>query len=95
MLEQALNHEDSFVRAPHVQRSYCRGGAALWDPESDAFFHLNDTGAEIWEHLSRPSTLSSLLRKLSRDFDASPETMGPAVRAVLRDFIKNGLVKTG
>lgn len=95
MLEQALNHETSFVRAPQVQRSYCKGGAALWDPESDAYFHLNDTGAEIWEHLSRPATLPALLRKLSRDFDASPEAMEPAVQALLRDFVKNGLVKQG
>lgn len=93
MSQPKLNSDSTFLQAAHVEQSFCHGGVALWDTQQDAYYHLNDTGAEIWQHLQQPSSVSSLVRKLGRDFDAPPATLRSSVETLVRKLIDNDLVR--
>lgn len=81
-----------YQRAAHVKQSYCRGGVALWDERSDSYYYLNDSGAELWQHLASPCSEAALLRKLSRDFEATSAEMQDSVRPLLKKLVADGLV---
>lgn len=94
MTSASSHTERVYAQAPQVEQNYCQGGVALWDCRNEEYYHLNDSGAEIWQHISRPSTLPALLRKLSRDFDASPGQMRDSVKGLLTQLTAAGLVES-
>lgn len=87
------NTSAKYQRAAHVKQSYCRGGVALWDERNNSYYYLNDSGAELWQHLAFPCSEAALLRKLGRDFDATNTEMQDSVRPLLKKLIADGLVR--
>lgn len=89
----SFNTSAKYQRVAHVKQSYCRGGVALWDERSDNYYYLNDSGAELWQHLAFPSSEATLVRKLGRDFEATHTEMQGSVRPLLKKLLADGLVR--
>ncbi|MDR4504399.1 MAG: PqqD family protein [Candidatus Scalindua sp.] len=67
--------------------------AVLLHLGTKAYFTLNETGVRIWGLLSGDLTLDEIGTKLLEEFDVSPEKAGESVLALVRELVREKLVK--
>jgi len=64
----------------------------LLNPERDNYIGLDAIGRAVWDLLAEPSPVEALCRRLSEDFDATPEQIATDVIAFLDELVDEGIV---
>lgn len=67
--------------------------AVLFDPNTNRFFVLNDTGSFLWSQLSEPTTAQHLAGQISKSFDSVESAVAlPDVEEVLKQMLSHQIV---
>ena len=64
----------------------------LVNSKNDEYSYLNTTGAEVWQMIAEGVSQSEIVKKLSGEYDTSPETIKKDIDAIIDDLIKSKLI---
>jgi hypothetical protein len=67
-------------------------GAVLVNLASNEVFEFNDTGAAIWDHLSRGESIDEVVPRLMATFEVDRETAEHDVAAFVDELTSRGLL---
>lgn len=70
------------------------GGAVLVHLGTNKVFELNETGAKVWELLSRGRNRREILQRLVEDFDVEPTRADTGLTEVLEQLEREGLLRS-
>ncbi|MFA6092713.1 MAG: PqqD family protein [Elusimicrobiota bacterium] len=68
--------------------------AVLLDTETSEYYSLDPVAADIWELLSEGQTPAKIALSIAEDYDEKPARVSADVRALIEEFLKEGLVVT-
>lgn len=79
-----------------AQQVSCKidGEVAILHLDRAIYFGLQGAGAEIWEALEQPRSVSELRDMLVEAFDVTPEQCESDIVGILASLAKEGLVET-
>jgi hypothetical protein len=69
------------------------GGAALLDLRSSTYFSMNPVGAEVWQLIQTPRSVSEIQKSLLERYDVHPEKCLHDLTAILRHLLQQGLIR--
>jgi hypothetical protein len=84
--------ELKFVAMKEVVDSDLGGDRALLDLKNNTYFTLNPTGAEVWNAMQEPQTLTALVEVVTDKFDVSADLCRPDIEQLLQQLISADLV---
>lgn len=79
----------------HIRSIVDHDGAVILDPENDAFYGANSTGAYIWSRLIRGEAVEQIARDLAADTATELERVLPDVEAFIQDLKDKRLFRFG
>jgi hypothetical protein len=59
------------------------------------YFGLNTVGARVWELLTKPTDVRSIVAVIVSEYDAPEQAITDDVLKLIADFVEHGLVVTG
>lgn len=68
------------------------GSAVMMDIMTGKYYNLGEIGGRIWELLEEPMTVSSLVEKLTAEYDVSAEQCRSDVAPFLDKLLERGLL---
>jgi hypothetical protein len=89
-----MNQPDQrFVARPDVVDCDIGGDRALLNMQSNTYFTVNPTAAEIWLALKAPKSVDDLVGVVTDAFDVTEDRCRPDVETVLADMLAAGIVE--
>jgi Coenzyme PQQ synthesis protein D (PqqD) len=67
----------------------------ILNPGRDNYVGLDAVGRAVWDLLEQPHEVAELCRKLSRDFDATPEQIAADLLPFLTEITDEGIARVG
>ena len=61
--------------------------------DSGVYIGLNEVGARVWDLIETPRDLGDLCKKLSEEFETTPQACRPEVEAFLAQLERRGAIK--
>jgi hypothetical protein len=80
------------VRVEGVLSSPVDDEVVLLDPHRDSYFGLDAVGRSVWELLEQPHRVDHLCRRLSTQFEATPEQIAADMVPFLEKLTTKGIV---
>ena len=79
-------------KSTHQVSSQLDGEVVLLDINTGDYFKIDPVGSRIWELLEEPTTLSSLCKTLTAEFDISAERCRADVTTFIEKLVSLSLV---
>ena len=83
-----------FFRNPDLVSTDMDGETVMMSIDKGAYFGIGGIGTDIWELLSMPHTLDSLVAAICTDYDVSAPDARRDIASFLDRMVENDLVKT-
>jgi hypothetical protein len=80
------------VRDQNVLSSSVEEQAVLLNLEKGSYYTLDAVGADIWQMLHEPITVSEIITRLLQDYDITPAQVENDVLELLADLGREGLI---
>ena len=71
------------------------GSAVMMDIMTGKYYNLGQVGGRIWELLEEPMTLSTLVEKLTAEYDVSADQCRADIIPFLQKLLDSGLLIEG
>ena len=68
------------------------GSAVMMDIMTGKYYNLGEVGGRIWELLEEPATLSTLVQKLTAEYDVGAERCRADILPFLNILLERGLL---
>ncbi|HYZ79488.1 MAG TPA: PqqD family protein [Gaiellaceae bacterium] len=81
------------VNSPNVIHETIEGEVILIDLKTGTYYSLRETGAAIWEAIDRGAGLDEIEGALELRYDGSPDEMREAVRKLVGELEREGLIR--
>ena len=82
-----------YKRAEQIEMASLSDEAILFDPQSNKFFVLNETGSFMWHRLSEPANSEGLANELCREFaGVQPSQALPDIEHVLQEMLSANII---
>ena len=81
------------VTTPNVMHETIDGEVILVDVRSGMYYNLRGSGAAVWHSIERGQSVDEIEADLQRRYDASDEEIRAAVRELLGELEREGLVQ--
>jgi Coenzyme PQQ synthesis protein D (PqqD) len=81
------------VNDPNVIYETIEGEVILIDLATGTYYSLRDAGAAVWQALERGADEGEIGAELERRYEGSPEEMREAVRRLLAELEREGLIR--
>ncbi len=82
----------TYVQAPDAMATEIDGDAVVMNPGSGAILGLNRTASAVWQGFGNPASGREVAGRLLRRFATDEQTCQAAVRAVVGDLLRAGLL---
>ncbi len=83
-----------YLRNPKADQREIDDAVFLVNPDNEAIYHLNATGAALWRLLAEPTSAQEAATVLHEAFpEVGKEQIENDVGKIIGDFEKNGLVR--
>lgn len=69
------------------------GSAVMMDIMTGKYYNLGQVGGRIWELLEEPMTVSTLVQKLTAEYDVSAEQCRADITPFLNTMLERGLLE--
>ncbi len=89
------NNLKPYKRRGDVLHTVSQGQALLLEPNSGAYFSLNETGAFIWECLEESQAAIDIVEKLMKEFEVDFAAAELDVNAFLNEMNSQSLLDSG
>ncbi len=84
---------DTVVRYADLLFSAVDAEMVIFQVKQDAYFSLDEIGADIWHRLEQPIGVGALCEALGRDYEAEPATIHRDVLALLNQMAVAELIR--
>jgi Coenzyme PQQ synthesis protein D (PqqD) len=81
------------VTTPNVMHQTIDGEVIVIDARTGMYYSLRATGAAIWHSIDQGHSIDEIEAELRRRYDASDEEIRGAVRGLLGELVREGLVQ--
>ena len=79
------------VRAPGLLSAPVDDEIVILNPDRDNYVGLDAVGRTVWDLIEQPHEVAELCRRLSRDFDTTPEQIAADVLPFLTEITDEGI----
>ena len=93
MIKTLINLDTLVTQADDVISAEIEDEIVMLRLESDAYYHTDDIGAEIWRRIAEPTTVRALCEQLLELYEVEPETCQADVLAFLQEAHSEGTVR--
>lgn len=87
-----MSNASLYTRTDEVIEADVGGEVVLLHTQSWQYFEFDKVGGAIWNLLSAPNSLDSLVTSLTQQFDVGQEQCARETQAFLDEMIEQGLV---
>ena len=81
----------AWTKNPYVISTVVEDGTVLLNPQNQALFTLNPTGAVVWEHIG--DGIEACVAELVARFDTTPTEAHAAAESLIEDLRLSGLIE--
>jgi hypothetical protein len=81
------------VRTPGLLTAPVDDEIVILNPDRDNYVGLDAVGRAVWDLIEQPREVAELCRKLSQDFDATPEQIAADVLPFLTGITDEGIAR--
>lgn len=93
MSVELITTDDIVVQSEGFLVSDMDGEKVMLSIDNGKYYNLGRIGGRIWELLSSPTTMDSVVEQLVSEYEIEPEACGQQVRLFLRQLAAEGLVR--
>lgn len=93
MSAELITTDDVVVQSEGFLVSDMDGEKVMLSIDNGKYYNLGRIGGRIWELLSSPTTMDSVVEQLVSEYEIEPEACGQQVRLFLRQLAAEGLVR--
>lgn len=80
------------IRKAEMMAADMNGSTVMMDIETGMYYNLGEVGGAIWNILEQPTSVSSLLDRLTQDYDVSRTQCEEDTLPFLQRLLEKGLV---
>jgi hypothetical protein len=88
-----LSSTNVVARTTSLLSTPADGWLVLLNPERDSFIGLDSVAKEVWALMESPSSVEEICRRMSEQFDATPEQIEADVVPFLSALHDEGLIR--
>lgn len=92
---RGLDLDTTVVAASSVVAAGHPGETVILEPDSSAYFGLDEVGTRVWEEIQTPVKVAALVRTLEAEYDVERPVLERDVLALLAEMVDKGLVDVG
>jgi hypothetical protein len=81
------------VRSPGLLSAPVDDEIVILNPDRDNYVGLDAVGRTVWDLIEQPQEVAELCRKLSLDFNATPEQIAADVLPFLAEITDEGIAR--
>jgi Coenzyme PQQ synthesis protein D (PqqD) len=81
------------VRTPGLLTAPVDDEIVILNPDRDNYVGLDAVGRAVWDLIEQPREVAELCRKLSQDFDGTPEQIAADVLPFLAEMAEEGIAR--
>ena len=81
------------VRTPGLLTAPVDDEIVILNPDRDNYVGLDAVGRAVWDLIEQPQEVAELCRKLSQDFDGTPEQIAADVLPFLAEMADEGIAR--
>jgi hypothetical protein len=81
------------VRTPGLLTAPVDDEIVILNPDRDNYVGLDAVGRAVWDLIEQPLEVAELCRKLSQDFDATPDQIAADVLPFLTEMTDEGIAR--
>jgi hypothetical protein len=81
------------VRTPGLLTAPVDDEIVILNPDRDNYVGLDAIGRAVWDLIEQPHEVAELCRKLSQDFDGTPEQIAADVLPFLAEMAEEGIAR--
>ncbi len=84
----------TYIVSPDCVACDVDAGLAILDLRSNTYFSLDQVGADVWRHLSKPATVDDLAAAIAAEYAITPDQCRDDISRLIEDLSRHGLVQT-
>jgi hypothetical protein len=81
------------TRSPGLLSALVDDEIVILNPDRDNYVGLDAVGRAVWDVIEQPCQVAELCRRLSLDFDATPEQVAADVLPFIAEIVGEGIAR--